>query len=421
MRKVRIGFLNKKNRWFVSSIFIERNIYKFFTKFATVIEIPFKNEKKINLKLIENLDLDYIYFNIMDCSFYPILYRDLNEIDIPFIFVTHTLTPWILHFLLMAPFLREDDIIVNFSRFAKKQLNKILSGFKSYTINYPLDVPLIRNSISKVSRDPKSLIYVGRITERKNVHTLVSCLPTIKKNFPDFKLNIVGSLAGNRVGKRPTPYVKKLKKSIKKLSLEKNVNFLGIVSETTKFKLIKNSRILVHPTLAIEESTIVVIPEAFVCGTPVVCSYWAGAPEFIKDGKNGFLIDVKWKNNKPKLNKKQLIQAIIKLLEDDKLFRRLSKNAEKSGLSFDYKKSAHKIANLLKVKRKRKKIKSKWHELKNKKVCELKELYNPDILDKFTRNLKFSDLKEIIENRPEVRKKYYKKRFKYMSYQNRHS
>jgi len=414
--KIKIGVLNKKDRWFVSSIFLEKNFYKNLSRFADVIEIPFKDETKIDFKKLENLDLDYIYFNIMDCSFYPFLYRDLNQVNTPLIFITHTISPWILHYILIAPLIRKDDVIINLSRFAQKQLNKVLNGFNSYIINHSLDIDSIRKSTSKIGHDSKTITYLGRVVERKNVHGLINCLPAVKKAFPAFKLNIIGSLSGNKMGNKPSPYVKKLKRIIKKLQLEDNVNFLGVVSDSEKFKLLKKSRILVHPTLAIEESTIVVIAEAFACGTPVICSYWAGAPEFIINNKNGFLIDVKWIKNKPKMNEKQFTNSIIKILKDDDLFKRMSKNAEKSALNFDYKKNIPKIIGLL-SKIKERNIELRWNNIKNKKVKELKKLYNPNILDKFIRNLKFSDIKDVIENRNEIRRRFYKKHFRYMSYQ----
>ena len=106
-----------------------------------------------------------------------------------------------------------------------------------------------------------TVLLVGRNDPVKGVKYLVEAFAKIKKEFPDFKLSLVGE--GLPEGK---------------LSLEE-----------VKRRM-KNCYCLVVPSLS--EGLPRVILEAQALGKPVIASKVGGIPELITDGRNGFLFKV---------------------------------------------------------------------------------------------------------------------------------
>ncbi|KKS07723.1 MAG: Glycosyl transferase group 1 [Parcubacteria group bacterium GW2011_GWB1_41_4] len=106
-----------------------------------------------------------------------------------------------------------------------------------------------------------TVLLVGRNDPVKGVKYLVEACAKIKKEFPDFKLSLVGE--GLPEGK---------------LSLEE-----------VKRRM-KNCYCLVVPSLS--EGLPRVILEAQALGKPVIASKVGGIPELITDGRNGFLFKV---------------------------------------------------------------------------------------------------------------------------------
>ncbi|MCC2630297.1 MAG: glycosyltransferase [Candidatus Paceibacter sp.] len=77
---------------------------------------------------------------------------------------------------------------------------------------------------------------------------------------------------------------------IKPLIDGEQIEFLGEVDHKGKNELLKNAKALLL-WLNWEEPFGLVVPEANVCGTPVVVNKRGSMPELIEHGKNGFLID----------------------------------------------------------------------------------------------------------------------------------
>jgi glycosyltransferase involved in cell wall biosynthesis len=69
-----------------------------------------------------------------------------------------------------------------------------------------------------------------------------------------------------------------------------------------------------------------VVLEAINFGLPVVASEWGGLPEMVHNGKNGWLIDPR--------ERAVAAEAITKILKDEKLRERMSKESRRISRQF---------------------------------------------------------------------------------------
>jgi glycosyltransferase involved in cell wall biosynthesis len=141
-----------------------------------------------------------------------------------------------------------DDLcqkVICVSQAVKNYLNDLVEKEKLITL-YP-GVKIFEKEKAEIFGD---LLYVGRFSEEKNVQILIKALRKLRNDFPEIKLNLVGS----------GPEEEKLKKMVKRFGLAKNVQFLGHLKREEIFSLYKSHKILVLPSKI--ESLGLVIVEA---------------------------------------------------------------------------------------------------------------------------------------------------------------
>ena len=159
--------------------------------------------------------------------------------------------------------------------------------------------------------DMKSVIYVGRFCDQKDIGSLLTIWQIVHQKYPDWTLQIYGE------GELKKDYLSKTE------SIDANIQVynptLDIMSE-----YLQNSMLLLT---SFYEPFGLVLPEAMSCGLPVVafdCPY--GPAEIITDGVDGFLI------------KNRDIQAfadrVCQLIEDEELRRRMGQNGIVSSQRF---------------------------------------------------------------------------------------
>ena len=179
-------------------------------------------------------------------------------------------------------------------RFASKISKKILtvSNYSKKEIQEFLKVPSEKihvtycsfkgsnNSMSAkfVSNSVPKLLFVGTNFEHKNIKVIIEALKILKDNEYNLIFNIVGTIK---------PYTKLLKKLVKDLNLENEVNFLGKISEKELDNLYLSSNIYVFPSLV--EGFGSPLLEAMSYGLPIISSNRTVMPEVIGDA--GILIE----------------------------------------------------------------------------------------------------------------------------------
>lgn len=224
-------------------------------------------------------------------------------------------------------------------KYLSGNINKFISVsnyVKSYFIqnNYCSKdkIKVIHSGINLLKYSPiknfNNLLYVGRLPKEKGVDYLIKSIVKVKEYNKSVKLYIAGS--GDEE--------KNLRLLVKKLCLEKNVIFLGNVPYNKIGKFYKKSSILVVPSIC-PESFGLIGPEAMSTGRPIIASNVGGIPEWLEDGKTGFLV-------KPG-DSDAIAEKVIYLLKRPKLMKKMGlEGRKKAEKEFDIKNYVKKIEKL---------------------------------------------------------------------------
>jgi glycosyltransferase involved in cell wall biosynthesis len=123
-------------------------------------------------------------------------------------------------------------------------------------------------------------LYVGRITARKGIKTLLEACAMLKKQgYADYTLLIVGK--GDQQ--------EELETFIKEQDFADRVKWVGWVDYGSLGAYFQQADIFVFPTF--EDVWGMVVPEAMVFGKPILCSKGAASCELIVEGENGYIFD----------------------------------------------------------------------------------------------------------------------------------
>lgn len=203
------------------------------------------------------------------------------------------------------------DYLVNVSKELSLFYKEYL-GDKSVCIYNCLDY--IPSKTSKL--DSKNIIAVGRLSKEKGFDDLLKLFKKVSIKYPDWKLNIVGDgMEKNN-----------LLDLARELKLGDKVIFHGYQNKDYINDLLLNSSIYVMTSKT--ESFGLVLIEAMSYSIPCI-SYTSanGANEIISDNINGFLIKDRCE--------KDMIDKISLLIEDEKLRKKMGKNARESSKTFN--------------------------------------------------------------------------------------
>lgn len=181
------------------------------------------------------------------------------------------------------------------------------------------NVECIPNYISKISKEKsflnnKVIISVGRLEEQKGYDILIRVCSKLLPNYPEWKLKIFGE--GN--------LKKKLEKQIIQKKMEKQILLMGTTNEIEKEYL--KSDIYVMSSRF--EGMPMVLLEAQSYGLPLVSFDCPNGPsDIIEDRVNGYLV----KN----FNEEEMLKKINKLIDNENLRIKMSKNTERMILDFE--------------------------------------------------------------------------------------
>jgi len=153
------------------------------------------------------------------------------------------------------------------------------------------------------------IFWGGRFIPAKGLKYLIKALYFIVKKNPTVKLMMAGD----------GPLFSRINDMVRHLRIEKNVIFKGWVSHNEMSHLINAASVYAIPSLG--EGMPYMLLEAMACGKAVVGSDIHGINDIITHNVNGILV--------PPQNPKALADAIMLLMEDKKLRRKLGQNARR--------------------------------------------------------------------------------------------
>jgi glycosyltransferase involved in cell wall biosynthesis len=160
-----------------------------------------------------------------------------------------------------------------------------------------------------VKKNTPYILYLGRIDEKKGIEILLESFKEIKQMFPETILVLAGF--GN------DEYVQKIKKLVKKLSLEKVVRITGYVTEQEKLECYKHAQIF---TLTSKDDIRPrAVQDALTMGIPVLITENCDYPE-VEEYNAGRIV---------KFNKKDVEKNMIEMLQNKNELLNQSENAKK--------------------------------------------------------------------------------------------
>jgi glycosyltransferase involved in cell wall biosynthesis len=213
--------------------------------------------------------------------------------------------------------MKRSDALIAVSLYTKKELTELydVDEEKIHVIYNGVDTQKFRPNRKRVSlrlelglkEKHKIILCVGRLYYRKGITILLKSIPEVVQKFKDVRFVISGK--GFKKNEE------NLRKLTEELEIEKYVMFLGYVPDEKLPDLYAASDIFVLP--ALYENFPFAILEAQSTGLPVISTKVGGIPEFLKENKNGFLVEPG--------DLEQLAQKIMTLLKDPELAEELGK------------------------------------------------------------------------------------------------
>lgn len=128
------------------------------------------------------------------------------------------------------------------------------------------------------------LLSIARLIEKKGIQYAVQAVAEVLRNHPHIEYSIIGD----------GPLKTSLEGLIERLNIGNKVKLLGWKQQEEIIELMKNTDIVIAPSVVSEdgdeEGIPVVLMEALAQSIPVLSTRHSGIPELVQDGESGFLV-----------------------------------------------------------------------------------------------------------------------------------
>jgi len=211
------------------------------------------------------------------------------------------------------------DYIITVSHYLKKELinnygidkdaiKVIYNGIDAQRFNPNVRGDAIRQRYGL--KDNPVILYIGRLVPYKGLQFLLRAIPTVLQEFPDVKFLVGGSMRDDMLN---------FSGIAKDLGIKNSVIFTGFVPDELIPELYACCDIFCYPSLW--EGFGLTPGEAQASGKPVVAFNTCAIPEVVDNGNTGLLVEPR--------NHGQIAEAIVSLLGDEKLLRRMGSEGRK--------------------------------------------------------------------------------------------
>lgn len=180
-------------------------------------------------------------------------------------------------------------------------------------------------------RDPNTIVFVGRLVEKKGVQYLLEAFKTVTVQNQNAKLKIIGD----------GPMASMVKSAA--ASSSGKIELLGSRNHHQVLQEINQSAILCVPSCTAadgnSETFGMVFAEAMALGVPVVSSWHGGIPEVVSDGITGLLAQER--------NATEIASHLLTLLSDRNLRETMgSAGMERVNTLFDIRKQSKQLESI---------------------------------------------------------------------------
>lgn len=163
--------------------------------------------------------------------------------------------------------------VIVLSREWQRWTTQAFPGARTIVVNNPVLIPRVTSS----SREPRSLLFLGRLDAEKGIYDLLAALSSLRERLPNVRLLCAGDGEFDPVAQR-----------ISELRLDGCVEMLGWVEGEEKDRLLERATILVLPSY--KEGVPMSILEAMAHGLPIVATAVGGIPDIMQTEVDGVLI-----------------------------------------------------------------------------------------------------------------------------------
>lgn len=284
-------------------------------------------------------------FDIIDCNAFPFFpffptkwFADKNAV--PLTVTWHEV--WDRHYWFEYLGLRGlggavvERLVANLSRYNIAVSQPVAERLSCIGLD-PENVTVIPNGVdleaikrAKPSEEGADIVFFGRLVKHKNIDMLLKAVSLLQSQGTQKTVAIIGN----------GPELERLLELVRSLDIQKNVLFLDFFAEKEElYSFLKACKVSVIPSF--REGFSITTLESLACGLPVVTVQHRdnAATELIQNEKNGLVVQP---------NAEALAKALVLLVQNDTLRRRLSRNASASLEDFSWRKITLRILNYYK-------------------------------------------------------------------------
>lgn len=165
--------------------------------------------------------------------------------------------------------------VVVLSKTWQRWVNGVCNNPNVCAIYNPVQLPATRTRFE--TRETQTLLFLGRLGERKGSYDLLRAVARISADFPDLKLLMGGD-----------GEIETVREEAQRLGIGDRVDLLGWVRGSDKTTLLSRASVYVLPSY--NEGLPMSVLEAMAAGLPIISTPIGGIPEAVTDGVEGYLV-----------------------------------------------------------------------------------------------------------------------------------
>lgn len=253
-----------------------------------------------------------------------VVIRKMLGIRTPWLFYLHnqaTIGLWPLYALGMGELLHKHDVFLGTCEGDRKAIDQTLKNYSYIPTLFSTEENI--NSLPPISNQgTKDILYIGRVSCQKNLHSLLMAFKRLKEKDGNLKLHLYGNedqLGSPNMEWKADGYGAILHKLVHEEKIE-DVNFYGFVNRQTIKESWKGKNfIFCSPSLHSDENFGMAALTALELGGRVVLTEWGGHLNFLKSfPKRVYGVPVYHHHEGPFIKVKELELALEKALNSQR-------------------------------------------------------------------------------------------------------
>jgi phosphatidylinositol alpha-mannosyltransferase len=228
----------------------------------------------------------------------------------------------------LLPYFNALHGLIAVSETARSSCDKYFAGDYRIIPN-AIDVNFFRpdaEPMPELSDGRPRILFMGRFEPRKGLKFLLMAMPDIIRAVPDVELVVVG-----------TGFLGYSYKSYLDKEAQEHVRWVGLIPGEQRPRYLAGCDVFCSPATG-NESFGIVLLEAMATETPVVASDIPGYRSVMTENEQGLFVSPR--------DSAELAQAIIRLLKDKELSRRLGEGGRKRAIEFSWPKVAERVESV---------------------------------------------------------------------------